>query len=380
MRFLPLLLANLFRKKIRTTLTIGSFFVALLLFALLAALRAGFQQGIDVAGADRLVVIGRTGLIQPLPLPYLDRIRRIPGVKEVAHATWFGGIYQDPKNFFAQFAIEPDQWLAMYPEFEVDDAEWAAFKADRQGVILGRKLAARFGWKIGDRIPLKAPGYLGGDSWEFNVRGLYRGTRRQDDETQFWMQHRYMYEKGPEYWKGIVGWYVVRVADPNEAPRVLKAIDAEFANSASETRTQTESAFAASFVKQMGNIEFLIMVIGTIVLFTLLLVTGNTMAISVRERTNELAVLKAIGYSDRFVLGLVLAESVIIAALGGGLGLLAGRALTARDLTNGIILMYLPATAAAVGVFVAVGTGLLAGLLPALSAMRLGVVDALRRV
>ncbi|HJS59484.1 MAG TPA: FtsX-like permease family protein [Vicinamibacteria bacterium] len=380
MRFLPILIANLFRKKIRTTLTIGSFFVALLLFALLAALRAGFQQGIDVAGADRLVVIGRTGLIQPLPLPYLDRIRRIPGVKEVAHATWFGGIYQDPKNFFAQFAIEPDQWLAMYPEFKVDDAEWAAFKADRQGVILGRKLAARFGWKIGDRIPLKAPGYLGGDSWEFNVRGLYSGTRRQDDETQFWMQHRYMYEKGPDYWKGIVGWYVVRVADPNDAAGVLKAIDAEFANSASETRTQTESAFAASFVKQMGNIEFLIMVIGTIVLFTLLLVTGNTMAISVRERTNELAVLKAIGYSDRFVLGLVLAESVIIAALGGGLGLLAGRAITARDLTNGIILMYLPPTAAVIGVLVAVGTGLLAGLLPALSAMRLGVVDALRRV
>jgi putative ABC transport system permease protein len=380
MKFLPLLLANLFRKKIRTTLTIGSFFVALLLFALLAALRAGFNQGIDVAGADRLVVIGRTGLIQPLPLPYLERIRRVPGVKEVAHATWFGGIYQDPKNFFAQFAVDPDQWLAMYPEFRVDEAEWAAFKADRQGVIIGRKLAARFGWKVGDHIPLKSPGYLGGGSWDFNVRGLYHGTRPQDDETQFWMHHRYMYEKGPEFWKGIVGWYVVRVADPNEAPQVLKAIDAEFANSSSETRTQTESAFAASFVKQMGNIEFLIMVIGSIVFFTLLLVTGNTMAISVRERTNELAVLKAIGYSDRFVLGLVLAESILIAVVGGGLGLLAGRAITARDLTNGIILMYLPVTAAVAGVFVALGTGLLAGLLPALSAMRLSVVSALRRV
>ncbi len=380
MRFLPLLLANLFRKKIRTTLTIGSFFVALLLFALLAALRAGFNQGIDVAGADRLVVVGRTGLIQPLPLPYLERIRRIPGVKQVAHATWFGGIYQDPKNFFAQFAIQPDQWRAMYPEFVVDETEWAAFKADRQGVILGRKLAQRFGWKMGDHIPLKAPAYLGGGSWDFNVRGLYRGTRPQDDETQFWMQHRYMYEKGPDYWKGIVGWYVVRVADPNQAAQVLKATDAEFANSTSETRTQTESAFAASFVKQMGNIEFLIMAIGSIVFFTLLLVTGNTMAISVRERTNELAVLKAIGYSDRFVLGLVLAESVFIAVVGGGLGLLAGRAITARDLTNGIILMYLPVTAALAGVFVALGTGLLAGLLPALSAMRLSVVDALRRV
>jgi putative ABC transport system permease protein len=380
MKFLPLLFANLFRKKIRTVLTIGSFFVALLLFALLAALRAGFNQGIDVAGADRLVVVGRTGLIQPLPLTYLERLRRLPGVKEVAHATWFGGIYQDPKNFFAQFAVDPEQWRSMYPEFVVDEAQWRDFKADRQGVIIGRKLAARFGWKIGDHIPLKAPGYLGGTGWDFNVRGYYRGTRPQDDETQFWMQHRYMYENGPEYWKSIVGWYVVRVGDPAQALAVQRAIDGEFANSASETRTQTEAAFASSFVKQMGNIEFLIMVIGSIVFFTLLLVTGNTMAIAVRERTNELAVLKAIGYQDRFVLSLVLAESVLIAAVGGGLGLLAGREVAGQDLTNGIILMYLPEAALVVGALVAVGTGLLAGLVPALSAMRLSVVDALRRV
>jgi putative ABC transport system permease protein len=379
-KFLPLLLANLFRKKIRTTLTIGSFFVALLLFALLAALRAGFNQGVDVAGADRLVVVGRTGLIQPLPLPYYPRIQRISGVKQVAHATWFGGIYQEPKNFFPQFAVDPDSWLSMYPEFVVDPAEWEAFKADRQGVMLGRKLAARFGWKIGDRIPLKAPGYLGGNAWEFNVRGIYKGTRRQDDETQFWMQHRYLFEKGPEYWKGLVGWYVVRVADPSAAPAVMKAIDAEFANSTSETRTQTESAFAAGFVKQMGNIEFLIRIIGSIVFFTLLLVTGNTMAISVRERTNELAVLKAIGYSDRFVLGLVLAESLLIAAVGGGLGLLAGHWVAGQDITKGLILMYLPPAALVAGAGAVLATGLLSGLLPAVSAMRLSIVNALRRV
>jgi len=246
--------------------------------------------------------------------------------------------------------------------------------------MIGRKLAARFGWKVGDHVPLKSPGYLGGESWDFNVRGIYRGSRPQDDETQFWMQHRYLYEKGPAYWKGIVGWYVVRVADPEQALSVVRAIDGEFANSPSETRTQTESAFAAAFVKQMGNIEFLIMVIGSIVFFTLLLVTGNTMAIAVRERTGELAVLKAIGYSDRFVLGLVLAESVLIAAVGGGLGLLAGRGIASQDLTNGVILMYLPATAVLVGAGVALVTGLLAGLLPALSAMRLSVVNALRRV
>ena len=380
MKYLKLILSNFRRKKIRTALTVGSFFIALLLFALLAALRAGFNQGVEVAGADRLVVIGRTGLIQPLPLPYLARIRRLPGVEDVAHATWFGGIYQDPKNFFAQFAIEPDQWRALYPEFQVDETQWDEFKADRQGVVIGRKLAARFGWKIGDHVPLKAPGYLGGGGWDFNVRGIYRGTRRQDDETQFWMQHRYMYEKGPEYWKGIVGWYVVRVADPEQAQRVATAIDTEFANSTSETRTQTESAFAAAFVKQMGNIEFLIMVIGSIVFFTLLLVTGNTMAIAVRERTAELAVYKAIGYSDVFVLGLVLAESMLIAAVGGSLGLLAGRWLGNQDITNGILLMYLPAGAILAGIAVTLGTGFLAGLLPAISAMRLSVVDALRRI
>jgi len=214
MRFLPLLLANLRRKKIRTTLTIGSFAVALFLFGLLAAIHFGFRQGIDVAGADRLVVIGRTSLIQPLRLTYGDRIRRIPGVKHVAHSTWFGGVYQDPKNFFPQFAIVPEDWLTMYPEFVVDEDEWREFVADRQGVIAGRKLAARFGWKVGDRIPLR--GTIFGGSWDFNLRGIYRGLRPQDDETQFWLRHDYLNEKGPQWWRGLVGWYVIRVARPDD--------------------------------------------------------------------------------------------------------------------------------------------------------------------
>jgi len=380
MRFLPLLLANLRRKKIRTILTIGSFAVALFLFGLLAAVSAGFRQGIDIAGADRLIVIGRTGVIQPLPLPYMARIRRLPGVKDVVHSTWFGGVYQDPKNFFAQFVIEPEQWRAMYPEFKVPDDQWRDFVADRQGIVIGTKLAQRFGWKIGDHVPLKPPGYLGGGSWDFNVRGIYHGSRPQDDEGQMWIQHRYFYEKAPSYWHGIVGWYVVRVQDPEAALGVAKAIDQEFANSTGETRTQTESAFAASFMKQMGNIEFLIMSIGSVVFFTLLLVTMNTMAIAVRERTGELAVLKAVGYSDRFVLGFVLAESVLIAAVGGGIGLWLARGMASQDITSGILPLYLSGSALAAGAAVAVGTGLLAGLLPALSAMRLSVVDALRRI
>ena len=380
MKFLPLLFANLRRKKIRTALTIGSFAVALFLFGLLGAIRYGFRRGIDVAGADRLVVIGRTSMIQPLPLAYKDRLRRTPGVKDVAFAVWFGGVYQDPKNFFGQFAIVPDDWLVMYPEFKVSEEEWKAFKADRQGVVVGKKLSDRFGWKIGDRVPLQAPSFMGGGSWEFNVRGIYHGTRKNDDETQFWLQHQYLIEKAPAFWKGIVGWYTVRIANPDAAPAVAKLIDEEFSNSANETRTQTESAFAASMVKQMGNIEFLILAIGSVVFFTLLLVTGNTMAISVRERTNELAVLKAIGYSDAFVLTIVLAESLLIATIGGAIGLWLASLLVDLDPTSGLLLLYLPPIAFVLGAVIALVTGMLAGLLPAITAMRLNVVSALRRI
>ena len=380
MKFLPLLLANLRRKKIRTALTIGSFAVALFLFGLLGAIRYGFRQGIDVAGADRLVVIGRTSMIQPLPIAYKDRLKRTPGVKDVAFAIWFGGVYQDPKNFFGQFAIVPDDWLVMYPEFKVSEEEWKAFKADRQGVVVGKKLSDRFGWKIGDRVPLQAPSFMGGGSWEFNVRGIYHGTRKNDDETQFWLQHQYLIEKAPAFWKGIVGWYTVRIANPDAAPAVAKLIDEEFSNSANETRTQTESAFAASMVKQMGNIEFLILAIGSVVFFTLLLVTGNTMAISVRERTNELAVLKAIGYSDAFVLTIVLAESLLIATIGGAIGLWLASVFVDFDPTSGLLLLYLPPIGFVLGAVIALVTGMLAGLLPAITAMRLNVVSALRRI
>jgi putative ABC transport system permease protein len=380
MKFLPLLFANLRRRKIRTVLTIGSFGVAMFLFGILGSIHYGFRQGIDIAGADRLVVIGRTSMMQPLPITYLSRLTRVPGVRDAAHATWFGGVYQDARNFFPQFVIVPEDWRRMYPEYVVDPAQWSGFLSDRQGCVIGAKLAQRFGWAVGSRIPLKAPGYLGGGSWDFNVRAIYRGTRQGDDETQLWLRHDYFYEKAPQYWQGIVGWYVVRVARADQALSVARAIDAEFGNSASETRTQTESAFAAGFVQQMGNIEFLLLAIGGVVFFTLLLVTGNTMAIAVRERTGELAVLKAIGFSDRFVLGLVLAESLLIAAIGGALGLWLAHAVTQQDITSGLILLYLPPVALAGGAAFAIGTGVLAGLLPAVGAMRLNVASALRRV
>ena len=380
MKFLPLIVANLRRKKIRTILTIGSFTVAFFLFGLLAAIHYGFRQGIDVAGADRLMTIAKTSFLQPLPLPYGDRLRRIPGVKDVASFTWFGGVYQDPKNFFASFAIDPQDYLRMYPEFVVNPAEWKVFLGDRQGAIVGAALAKRFGWKVGDRVPLRAPGYFGGEGWTFNVDGIYHGTRANDDETQFWMRHDYLIERAPSYWKGIVGWYVVRVQQVSEAGAVAKAIDKEFSNSAAETKTQTEAAMAEGFVKQMGNIEFLIRAIGSIVFFTLLLVTGNTMAIAVRERTNEIATLKALGFTAPFVLGLVLIESTLIALVGGVIGLGLSTLLVQLNLTQGLILLYIPAAALVLGALLSLFTGAIAGLIPALNAMRLNVATALRRL
>ena len=379
MKFLPLVIANLFRKKIRTALTIGSFTVALFLFGLLVIVRGAFSQGVDIAGADRLVVINKVSLIQPLPLSYRDRLLRMPGVKEVTFQNWFGGVYQDEKNFFPQFAVDVNSQRVMYPEFTVPEDQWHAFVADREGAIAGQSLIDRFGWKVGDRIPIKGTIYAG--PWEFNLRGIYRGTRAQDDTTQFWFHWDFLEERRA-FGKGDVGWYVVRVTNPDLSVQVAKTVDAEFANSPFETKTDTEKAFAASFVKQMGNIEFLILTVGAVVFFTLLLVTGNTMAIAVRERVGELAVLKALGFSNRFVLLLVMMESLTVAFIGGGLGILLAKLFSLHgDPTNGILpYFYLPPLAIVSGVGTALLVGVVGGILPAVSAMRLRVVDAIRRV
>jgi putative ABC transport system permease protein len=379
MKYLALILANLKRKKVRTTLTVGSFAAALFLFGLLIAVRGSFNQGVTVAGADRLIVLNRVSLMQPLPISYRDQIRQIQGVKAVTFATWFGGVYQDERNFFPQIVIDPANWREMYDEFVIADADWAEFMKDRQAALAGEDTVKRFGWKIGDRIPIKGT-YIPG-VWEFNLRGIYKGSRRDDDTTQFWLRRDYFEENAPAYWRGIVGWYIVRITDPDEAPRVTAAIDGRFANSPYETKTETEKSFAASFVKQIGNIEFLILSIGAVVFFTLLLVTGNTMAIAVRERTGELAVLKTVGFRDTIVLWLVLGESLVLAFVGGTLGVLAAKGIA--PWMSGFMYgakIYLPVKDLALGIVLALVAGMLAGTLPALSAMRLKVVDALRRV
>jgi putative ABC transport system permease protein len=382
-RFRGLIFANLFRKKVRLVLTIGSFAVALFLFAFLAVVRSSFSRGAEVAGADRLITMNRIGLIQTMPISYQDRIAAVPGVKAVTQNHWFGGVYQDEKNFFVQFVIDPDNMRKVMSEFVVPDDQWANFLKDRQGAVVGVKTAQRFGWKIGDRIPIKNSLYGPTKTWEFNLDGIYHNERPGGDENQFWIQWKYFDENVPAVAKSTAGWFVLKLDNPDDAARVGKAIDTMFANSSAETKTQTESAFAIGFIKQFGNIEFLIESIGVVVFFTLLLVTGNTMAISVRERIGELGVLKAIGYSDRSVLFFVLAESLVIALFGGlaglGLALLAVPVLGAK--LNGLLpsLVLSPAILS-VGLLVAVLVGAVSGLLPGIGAMRMRVVNALRRV
>jgi len=383
MKFRGLIFANLFRKKLRLILTIGSFAVALFLFAFLAVVRGAFNRGADIAGADRLVVINRISIIQPLPLSYRDKILRIPGVSAVTHNNWFGGVYQEEKNFFPQFVIDVENQRKVLPELVVPEDQWQNFVKDRQGAIVGAKTAKRFGWKVGDHIPIKNALFGGASTWEFNIDGIYHSERVGGDESQFWFQWDYFEERMPQSFKGNVGWYVVKLNSPDDAVSVAKTIDDMAANSSYETKTETESAFAAGWVKQFGNIQFLIMTIGTVVFFTLLLVTGNTMAISVRERIAELAVLKAIGFSDRSVLYLVLGESLAIALVGGLLGLgLAAIAVPALGAAlNGLLpTLILSKSILLLGLGTALLVGAVSGLLPGIGAMRMRVVNALRRV
>jgi putative ABC transport system permease protein len=368
MRFRSLIFANLFRKKIRLILTVGSFAVALFLFSFLAVVKGAFGRGADIAGADRLVIINRISIIQPLPLSYRDKILRIPGVKAITHNNWFGGVYQDESKFFPQFAIDPQNQRIVLPELKVPDDQWANFLKDRQGAI---------------RIPIKTTIFGGANTWEFNLDGIYHSTTVGGDESQFWFQWDAFEEGVPKAFKDNVGWYVLKLDNPDDAPRVGKAIDDMFTNSSFETKTETESAFAAGWVKQFGNIEFLILSIGGVVFFTLLLVTGNTMAISVRERIGELATLKAIGYSDRKILFFVLAESLMIALFGGLLGLaLAAVAIPVLAAAlNGLLpTLILSPAILSVGLGTALLVGLVSGLLPGIGAMRMRVVNALRRV
>ncbi len=383
MKYLYLIFSSLKRKKLRTGLTVLSIMVAFILFGYLTAIRQAFDAGVDVAGADRLIVRHKVSLIQLLPQSYEAKIERIDGVDNAVHSTWFGGIYQEPKNFFAQMPMVPEELFDMYPEYIISDEHKAAWLETRSGALAGRGLMDRFGWKLGDRIPINATIWGkkdGGRTWEFDLVGVYDGAEKGTDTSQFFFRYDF-FDETRAGGEGQVGWYTVRISDPDRATEVAAAIDAEFANSAQETKTEGEGAFVQAFANQIGNIGFIIMSIMSAVFFTILLVAGNTMAYTVRERTSELAVLKAIGFTDRGVLALILGESLALTFVGGVFGLgLAWLLVSMGDPTGGSFpVFYLPDSILLMGLLLIAAMAFIAGIIPALQAQKLQIADALRR-
>lgn len=388
MKFIHLMWRNLTRKKVRTALTLLSLFIAFFLFGVLVAVGKAFTAGVDLAGLDRMLVIHKVSLILPLPKSYLARIEAVEGVKGVAYAVWFGGIYQDPKNFFARMAVDPERILEAYPEIELPEEQREAWLGNRVGAIVGRPIAERFGWQIGDRIPIQGDIWRQPDdsAWEFVLEGIY-DAKKGFDNTQFFFHYDYLAETVPQA-DGIVGWYIVRIDQPERSAEIAETIDDLFANSPAETKTSTEKAFAQGFANQIGDIGKIVTSVLVVVFFTLLLVAGNTMAQSVRERTSELGVLKTLGFSDRQVMGMVLGESYLLTLLGGGVGLAAIAFFVSNTdrmgslgnmIETSLPTFYMPRDGLVVGILLLVFVGFAAGALPALRALRLNIVDALRR-
>ena len=378
-------IANLFRKKTRTTLTLLSIIAAFLLFGLLDAVQTSFNQaGQSANGARRLQTGSKLSFIQPLPGSLERQIAAVPGVKRVSYANWFGGAYQDPHNQVFTFAVAPN-YLDLFPEIAVAPAERKAFEQTRIGALVGEQLAQRFKWKVGDRIPLQStifPDKTGSKNWAFEIVGVLAAKDKKTGGffDQMILMHWKYFDETTPYNRGAVGWYVTELDDVNQADRVAKAIDALSTNSDHETRTQTEQAASASWMKQLADIGLIVGGVMGAVFFTLLLLSGNTMMQAVRERTSELAVLKTIGFSDRSVLAMVLAESLLLLLIGGVVGLLLAAALIPVVSAGSGGMLNLPGVGAeswALGVGLMLAIGLVVGALPAWSAMRINIVDAL---
>lgn len=379
MKFLPLVLANLGRHKLRTILTICSVALALFLFASLRTVVTTLDAGSQISSASRMVVQNATAFVFPLPMSYAARLRAVPHVQAVTWANWFGGKYGDGKKFFASFAVEPESYLEMYPEIQIPEDQKEAFLRERSAAVIGEGLVRAFGWKVGDNVTLQGTIFPG--DWTFTIRGIYHPTRKEYGDDSFVFHYDYLYEREPE--RTSPGWYVLRIDDPDAAPLVAKAIDDQFRNSSAPTKTGTEKAFAAGFASMWGNVKLLMGTIGTAVVFAILLVTANAMMMNQRERTSEVAVMKTIGFSDRRVFGLIIVEAAVISLTGAVLGLGAATLLPiVTGFGEGGFLPGFHVTLGTqlVGAAVALLLTVASGVVPAWQAAKLPVVQALRRV
>jgi putative ABC transport system permease protein len=378
MKFLPLLWAGLWRKRARTIFTLLSIVVAFVLFGMLQGVNAAFNNVLNAAAVDRLDVVNRISFTESLPFGYLAQIESLPGVAGVAYQSWFGTYYQDAKNFVFSFPLDPLRYFPLYPELQLSKGELTALARTRTGAVVGRELAKKYGWKIGDRIPLHSVIWTqanGRSDWQFDIVGMYDAPRDPNLGSNFYFNYSY-FDEARSFAKGTVGWYIVKVKDPKQAMQVAAAIDKHFANSSDETKTQTEKEFTQSFIKQQADINFIVTSILGAVFFALLFLTGNTMMQSVRERVPELAVLKTLGFTDFAVVALILAEALVLCLVAALLGL--GIAAIIFPALKSIIgEARLPGDVIALGIGVAVLLALCTGLPPAWRTARLSIVDGL---
>jgi putative ABC transport system permease protein len=384
-KFLLLIASNLKRHPLRTLLTILTIFIAFLLFGFLSAIAKAFDTGVTLAGQKRLIIRDKVSIIQLVPISYQSRIARVPGVEAVTHQTWFGGYWKEPRYFFPKMPVVPAEFCDVFPEFVLSEEAKQKWMTTRTGAIIGEKLTREpYNFKVGDRVPIIPDIWHrrdGTPQWEFEIVGIYTGADKNTDTTQMFFRYDYFDEARAEGVQGMIGWYTVRISDPDRAAEVAKAIDLEFANSPNETKSEAESAFVAGFAQQIGDIGAIAVAILSAVFFTILLVAGNTMAQTVSERTEEIGVLKALGFSNGLVLVLVLAESCLIAGVGGvlGLGLAYGLISTGFPAISVLPVFYLPAERLIVGAVLILALGLVTGVIPAVQAMRLRIAVALRR-
>jgi len=380
---IKLIFRNALRHKLRTGLTMLGLVVAILSFGLLQTVVDAWYAGADAAAPNRLITRNAVSLMVPLPLHYREKIRSVEGVKAVAAANWFAGIYQDPKNFFPQFAVEP-AYFAMFPEYRIPDAQFRAFARDRKGAIVGRKLAQTYGFKIGDVVPIKGTIFPG--TWSFVVRGIYDGATAKTDTTQFFFHWDYLNEtlkvRSPTL-ANKIGIFIVQIADVDRAAEVSEAIDALFDNSPAETLTETEKAFQIGFIRQTEAILMAVRLVSFLVIFIILAVMANTMAMTARERLGEYATLKALGFGGGFLAAMIFGESLAIAVMGSVIGVVCTFPVAvwfAAQMGTLFPVFEVSRETVMLQVACAVAVGMAAALLPARRAVRVRIVDGLRAI
>ena len=385
MNDLVLIRKNLFRRKLRAGLMTVSILAAFAIFGVWGSVERSFYAGQEVAAADRLVVVNKINFTQPLPIAYYDRVRAVEGVQQVAHLNWFGGYYLDPKNFLIVIAVEPATYMDVYSDqIDIPPEARQAFIHERTGALVGAAMAEKWGWKLGDHVPIASNIFTqknGSRSWDFSIVGIVTGKKPEVDTNFMVFQYKY-FDETRSFGKDEIGWMVLRTASPVLNDGVVKTIDQMFANSSYETATDTEKAFNKAFIAQFGNIALIVILVVGAAFATILMIVGNTMMMSVRERTREIGVLKALGFSGGRILRLVLGESVLLALIGGlpGLGLAALFIVSVRASLTGLLphITVSPDIALA-GLALMVVLGIVTGLIPALSAMRLKTAAALGR-